>query len=114
MDGDGQADALVGVIKRTRYYPEKGRRLFIFHLVNGKSRPLWLSSKLGGTLVDFRYIAGGTVRSLETSSDGSYSVAEWRWKDFGLSFERFLVHRVDQQTAIAAFEVRGARYEVRE
>jgi len=109
VDGDGQAEALVGVVKSTRYYPEKGRRLFIFHLVHGKPRPLWLGSKLGGKLEDFCYIAGGTVRSLESSSDGTYSVAEWRWKDFGLRFERFLVHRVDQQTAIATFEVRGAR-----
>ena len=30
VDGDGKTDAMVGVIKSTRYFPEKGRRLFIF------------------------------------------------------------------------------------
>ena len=29
VDGDGNADAIVGVIKATRYYPEKARRIFI-------------------------------------------------------------------------------------
>ena len=30
VDGDGHIDAIVGVIKSTRYYPEKARRIFIF------------------------------------------------------------------------------------
>ena len=30
VDGDGRTDALVGVIKATRYDPTSGRRLFIF------------------------------------------------------------------------------------
>lgn len=104
VDGDGEADALVGVVKATRYYKEKGRRLFVFKQVNGKARPLWLGSKLAGRLQDFRYMEGGTVRSLETWPDGGYSVAEWRWKDFGFSFERFLTHHTDSMNAIKHFE----------
>ena len=30
VDGDGRVDAMVGVVKSTRFYPEKARRLFIF------------------------------------------------------------------------------------
>ena len=30
VDGDGSEDAMVGVIKGTRFYPQEGRRLFIF------------------------------------------------------------------------------------
>jgi hypothetical protein len=103
VDGDGSEDALVGVIKTTRYYKDRGRRLFIFKHVNGKVRPLWLGSKLAGQLQDFRYINGGIVRSLESWPDGRYSVAEWRWKDFGLSFQRYLVHQTDQSNAISIF-----------
>jgi hypothetical protein len=103
VNGDGKADALVGVIKSTRFYPEKARRIFIFKLVNGKKvRPLWLGSKLGGILKDFRYV-NGRVRSLEASSDSLYSVADWQWNDFGLKFERFLVHRTDTATATKIF-----------
>ena len=29
VDGDGKTDAIVGVIKGTRFYPEKARRIFI-------------------------------------------------------------------------------------
>ena len=102
VDGDGSVDALVGVVKATRYYKEKGRRLFIFHLVNGKARPLWMGSKLGGILQDFRFV-DGIVRSLETTADGRYVVAEYRWDHFGLAFERFIVKNVDEATARAAF-----------
>lgn len=73
--------------------------------MNGrKVRPLWLGSKLGAVLQDFRYVGNGTVRSLEKSADSIYSVAEWRWKDFGLRFERFLIHQTDLNTATKYFE----------
>jgi hypothetical protein len=110
IDGDGQPEALVGVIKPTRYYPEKGKRLFIFHLVDGQlsegrksARPLWLGSKLGGILYDFRYIEGGTVRSLEATADSQFVVAEYRWKGFGMAFQRFLVKNTDHQNALNYF-----------
>jgi hypothetical protein len=102
VDGDGSEDALVGVVKGTRYHPEEGRRLFIFHLVNGKARPLWMGSKLGGILQDFRYVDGG-VRSLETTTDGRYVVAEYRWQGFGMAFRRFLVKNADKETALKFF-----------
>ena len=56
VDGDGRADAMVGVVKSTRFYPEKARRLFIFKQVIStaahskgqvKARPLWLGSEAG-------------------------------------------------------------------
>ena len=56
IDGDGKQDAIVGVVKRTRFHPEKGRRLFIFKNKNSLIRPLWMGSKLGGILVDFKYV----------------------------------------------------------
>lgn len=111
VDHDGHPDALVGVVKRTRYYPEKGRRLFIFKQVNGKVRPLWLGSKLGGKLVDFKFV-DGRVRSLEISGQQPassnthhqpqllYTVSEWQWKDFGLQFQHYLIHQTDSITAI--------------
>lgn len=104
VDGDGKEDALVGVIKKTRFHREMGRRIFIFKEVNGKARPLWLGSKLGGILQDFK-VVDGRVRSLEASSDSLYSVAEWKWKDFGLRFERFIIHRTDKKTATKIFSL---------
>ena len=100
VDGDGSEDALVGVVKSTRFHPEKGRRLFIFKQVDGHARPMWLGSRLGGVLVDFRF-ADGRIRALETTPDSSsYAVSEYRWRDFGPYFERFLIKNTDKTTAI--------------
>jgi len=103
VDGNGSQDAMVGVIKNTRFHREIGRRLFIFKQVNGHVRPLWLGSKLGGILQDFRYV-DGRIRSMETTTDSLYVVAEYRWSGFGMVFDRFLVKGTDKETAIKYFK----------
>jgi hypothetical protein len=102
VDGDGSIDAMVGVIKSTRYYQEKGHRLFIFKNYHGLVRPLWLGSKLGGILEDFRF-KDGLIRSLERTTDGKYVVAEYRWDHFGMAFERFLAKNVTRPAALEIF-----------
>ena len=102
VDGNGSTDAMVGVVKSTRYYKEKGRRIFIFKNYNGYVRPLWMVSKLGGILEDFRF-KDGLIRSLETTKDGKYVVAEYRWAHFGMGFERFLIKNVTREEAISIF-----------
>ena len=93
VDGDGITDAMVGVVKSTRFYPEKGKRLFIFKNYHGKIRTLWMGSKLGGILEDFRFI-DGKIRSLESTTDGRYVVAEYQWAHFGMDFVRFIATNV--------------------
>lgn len=102
VDGDGRTDALVGVIKATRYDPKSGRRLFIFKNYKGYVRPLWLGTRLGGILQDFRYI-NGVVRSLETTNDKLYVVAEYKWEHFGMRFHRFLAKNVTREEALKIF-----------
>ena len=102
IDGNGITDAIVGVIKPTRFYPEMGRRLFIFKNYEGLVRPMWLGSRLGGTLQDFHF-RNGCVRSLETNAKGEYTVAEYRWSGFGVAFERYLVKNVERTKALEAF-----------
>ena len=103
MDGDGREDAIVGVTKSTRFHPEVGRRIFIFKLVDGtKVRPLWLGSRLGGTLIDFRF-TDGKVRALETDGIGHFGVTDYRWQDFGMVFDRLLIKDTDQETALKYF-----------
>jgi hypothetical protein len=104
VDGDGRQDALVGVVKPTRFHRERGRRLFVFKQVGGKVRPLWLGSRLGGTLQDFRYCGDGVVRSLETTADGRYVVAEYRWAGFGLAFDRYIIKGTDRRRAVKVFD----------
>lgn len=102
VDGDGREDALVGVIKSTRFHPEVGRRIFIFKQVEGKVRPLWLGSRLGATLVDFRF-ADGCIRALETDGHDRYAVVEYAWKDFGPAFKRFVIKDTDKNNALKHF-----------
>ena len=102
VDGNGTIEALVGVIKSTRFYPEKGRRLFIFKNYKGLIRPMWLGSKLGGKLQDFHFI-NGRVRSLETNIKEQYAVAEYRWDDFGMAFVRYLIRDADKAEAMEKF-----------
>ena len=102
VDGDGNEDAMVGVIKGTRFYPEKARRLFIFKLVNGKARPMWMGSKLGGILEDFRY-HDGKIRALESTTDSLYVVSDYVWSGFGMKFDRFIIKGTDKQTALKTY-----------
>lgn len=103
VDGNGTVEALVGVIKATRFYPEKARRLFIFKNYEGLVRPMWLGSKLGGKLKDFHFY-DGRVRSLESNAKGQFTVAEYRWDDFGMAFERYLIRDAGEAEARRIFE----------
>ena len=103
IDGDGSIDAMVGVINITRFYKQPGRRLFIFKNKKGRVRPLWLGSKLGGILQDFR-VVDDKIRSLETTTDGHYVVAEYKLQGFGMGFERFIVVKVERDEALKAFK----------
>ena len=102
VDGDGHEDAMVGVVKATRFYPEKARRIFIFKQVNGKARALWMGSKLGGILEDFHFI-DGKIRALESTTDSLYVVSDYKWSGFGMKFDRFIIKGVHQETAIETF-----------
>lgn len=117
VNGDGIDDMMVGVIKKTRFYP-MGRRLFIFKQIDGtnkqgepckKVRPMWLGSKLGGILEDFRFVAHtdgdslGRIRALELTTDSLYVVSDYKWSGFGMKFDRHIVKGVDKETALRHF-----------
>ena len=102
VDGDDVEEALVGVIKSTRFDTETARRLFIFKNKNGHVRPLWMGSRLGGRLEDFCWVPVG-VRSLESGRNGRYAVVEYAWEGFGMGFVRYLVRDTDLETACQFF-----------
>jgi len=109
VDGDGSIDAMVGVIKSTRYFKEKGRRLFIFKNYEGLVRPLWMGSKLGGILEDFRFVepaegdSMGRIRALESTTDSLYVVSDYKWSGFGMKFDHFIIKGTDKQTALKTY-----------
>ncbi|MBO7133426.1 MAG: hypothetical protein J6W06_04625 [Bacteroidales bacterium] len=93
MDGDSIVDAVVGVEKPTRFDPVVRKRVFMFHNVKGKVRPLWMGSRLGQPIVDFRVVQVDhetRLRSVEEEQNGKFLVAEYKWGSFGVEFIRYL------------------------
>ncbi len=89
VTGDSIPEVLVGTIKATRYRPEKDKRLFIFHLYKGRFiRPLWLGSRVGCPLIDFK-VETDTVPNLVHTwerKDGDTIEVLYQLKGFGLKF----------------------------
>ncbi|MBR3478455.1 MAG: nuclear receptor-binding factor 2 [Bacteroidaceae bacterium] len=90
LTGDGIPEILVGVIKATRYRHEQDKRLFIFHLYKGrKIRPLWLGSRLGLPLKDFkveRDSVPAMIHTWERDTDGTTVERVYRQQGFGLKY----------------------------
>lgn len=82
VNGDGTVDALVGVIKTTRFDRRLARRLFVFQDRGQRVRPLWLGSRLGGELADFTF-KDGHVITLEQERDSTWFVGVYQWDHFG-------------------------------
>ena len=92
MTGDSIPEVLVGTIKSTRYRPEKDKRLFIFHLYKGRFiRPLWLGSRVGCPLIDFKVETDSMpnlVHTWEHKDNGDTIEVLYQLKGFGLKFLR--------------------------
>ena len=90
MTGDSIPEVLVGTIKATRYRPEKDKRLFIFHLHKGRFiRPLWLGSRVGCPLIDFKVKTDtlpNLVHTWECRDNGDTIEVLYRLKGFGLKY----------------------------
>ena len=90
MTGDSIPEVLVGTIKATRYRLEKDKRLFIFHLYKGQFiRPLWLGSRVGCPLIDFKVETDSMpnlVHTWERKDNGDTIEALYQLKGFGLKF----------------------------
>ena len=63
---------------------------------------MWMGSRMGGILCDFRLIEP-YVRTLQATIDNKYVVADYVWDDFGLSFVRFLTEAVSHEEAVKRF-----------
>lgn len=94
LTGDGLPEIAIGVIKPTRYWPTPDRRLFIYHLFHGRYiRPLWLGSRVGNQLWDFKVCRDSVPARIQTEEileDSTVVHRQYRIKGFGLSFEKEL------------------------
>jgi len=102
ISGDGIDEALVGVIKKTKYFDKTDKRLFIYQNRNGKIDRLWMGSKIGGHIVDFG-VRNGNVVCVSKTDDEKYSVIELALSRFGLSFIKFFDDEVNKNHAKELF-----------
>ena len=90
LTGDHVPEIVVGVTKTTRYRKEIDRRLFIFKLYKGrKIRPLWLGSRLGLPLIDFkveRDSVPAVIHTWERDTDATTVEVIYRQHGFGLQY----------------------------
>lgn len=94
LDNDSVPEILVGVICSTRFRPELDKRMYIFKLYKGELiRPLWLGSRVGLPLDDFRVERDSVphmVHTWEWKSDSTQVEAIYRLQGFGLKFVTYL------------------------
>jgi len=98
VNNDSIPEIIVGTIKATRYDPKIDKRLFIFKITDDYYiRPLWMGSRVSQPLVDFslkEQYPISKIRTIEREQDGTYLVAEYRWRGFGLDFVEYIHHHI--------------------
>ncbi len=93
LNCDGRDEIVVGVTKKTRYWREEARRLFVFKLYEGELiRPLWLGSRLGCPIETFRVERDSSPARIVSTEKCSDSVVHvmYRIKGFGPKFESYV------------------------
>ena len=101
VTGDGIPEIAIGPVKTTRFDPKPDKRLFLFRITDDRYiRPLWLGSRVGQPLEDFRLVGNHClIRTIEREKDNSYLVAEYIWKGFGLEFKQYLERSIPYKEA---------------
>ena len=103
LDGDGKEEIAVGVIKSTRYFKNKGKRLFIFQLNSyDHIRPLWMGSRAGSELIDFHIERDSVPARVITQNvydarifpdsitSQNFKGIRFKLGEFGLDFENYV------------------------
>jgi poly-gamma-glutamate synthesis protein (capsule biosynthesis protein) len=91
IDGDGEQNIFIGVIKSTKFDPLIKRRLFIYQIKNGRINPLWLGSRLLFPLCDFEVFKENGkyyVKTLEQKYNELYCISLYDYGTFGLKLIR--------------------------
>ena len=102
IDGDGIEEAMVGVIKPTRFIHQTDKRLFIYKNYKGNIQRMWMGSKIGGQIIDFCCLDGILI-CMSKMEENKYVIAKWKPARFGLDFVGYIAEDIDEQTAFSSF-----------
>lgn len=100
VNGDGINDIGVGVVKSTRFDKRFRLRPFFYQVSKNKLAPLWLGSKLGDYILDFKPVrekSNTYIMSLERGDNNKYNVILFKWQSFGFKFLRYIKKNADSE-----------------
>lgn len=92
INNDGRTDIVLGVIKRSKFDPEKRRRIFLLQTDHNRLRPLWLGTRTCRDLVDFSVLKKGRITAIitiEKEGNNFYCTGEYCWNNFGLRLIKY-------------------------
>src|SRR5205823_103234 len=93
VDGDGRREIVVGLYKRTRFFPAPHNCLFVYEFTGKSVRPKWLGSRLSLPFIDFRFAnldrdRADELVALERRPDGRLRAVVYLWNGFGFDLDR--------------------------
>jgi hypothetical protein len=88
IDGDGETEILVSVVKTTTFDPIEKNRMFIFNFDNKKLFKKWTGSQIAGIWSDFFVgdlisAPGNELIFVEQTKDNREKLSVYSWFDFG-------------------------------
>ena len=91
VDGDGMAEVVAGVYKKSRYDPVMAKRVFVYAWNGKRLLPRWLGSRLNRRFTDFILCPldkdGKTeLVALEVAPHAASYVTVYRWRSFGFDW----------------------------
>lgn len=91
VDGDGEFELLMAVVKTTHFDAVERNRLFVFHYAGETLAKKWTGSQIGGNWRDFRAldlvpaIAGDELVFIEQVEGKGERLGIYYWLDFGFA-----------------------------
>lgn len=83
VDNDGQYELLVGVYKKTKYFQEIEKRLFVYNLQGRYFYPKWFGSKINHKIQDFEVDNVNNDLIILHNNDKRKPLIRYKWNGFG-------------------------------
>jgi hypothetical protein len=105
-DNDGNDDIVVGIVKSSRWSEVKSLKMYLYKISQDRILPLWRSSKLTSNMIDFCFVkeAGKNYACvIEKPKNHSYNLIRFRWRNFGLIYENYIIKNQDSSAVFQRF-----------
>lgn len=106
IDNDGNEDVAVGIIKSSRWSKEKSLKMYLYRIKADRILPMWRSSKLTSNLIEFCFVNNSGKNYavvIEKLSNNSYNLIRFRWKNFGLVYDKYMLKNQDFSVVFQRF-----------